>query len=38
MAEEIKITLAKPLAFTGKKPRTTEKPAKATAKSGRLSK
>jgi hypothetical protein len=38
LAEEVKITLVKPLAYTGKKPRTTEKASKSGAKSSRLSK
>ena len=38
LAEAITITLAKPLTYTGKKPRTNEKTSKPPAKSGRVSK
>jgi hypothetical protein len=38
LAEEIAITLAKPLAYSGRKPRANEKASKPTAKSSRLSK
>jgi hypothetical protein len=38
VAEEITITLSKPLAYTGKKPRSSEKASKSTAKSIRVSK
>lgn len=38
LAEEVTITLAKKLAYTGKKPRTSDKSSKSTAKSSRVSK